>query len=235
MALPILNTPTFEVELPLSKKTVKYRPFLVKEEKVLLMALESQDQKQIMRAMHDIIDTCTFGELKAKELPVAELELLFLKIRSKSVGEKAHIGLACKACDTKNELDISLEDIKLNLDELPNTKIMITDSVGVIMKFPASDDVLRNIDSKKSDVENTYNVIGACMDKIFDADNVYDVNTQSKKEVQDFIESLNQQQFEKIKTFFNKLPKLSHTENFKCEKCGFDNSIVLEGLESFFG
>ena len=235
MALPILNTPTFEVELPLSKKTVKYRPFLVKEEKVLLMALESQDQKQIMRAMHDIIDTCTFGELKAKELPVAELELLFLKIRSKSVGEKAHIGLSCKACDTKNELDISLEDIKLNLDELPNTKIMITDSVGVIMKFPASDDVLRNIDSKKSDVENTYNVIGACMDKIFDADNVYDVTTQSKKDVQDFIESLNQQQFEKIKTFFNKLPKLSHTENFKCEKCGFDNSVVLEGLESFFG
>jgi len=235
MALPILNTPTFEVELPLSKKTVKYRPFLVKEEKVLLMALESQDQKQIMRAMHDIIDTCTFGELKAKELPVAELELLFLKIRSKSVGEKAHIGLACKSCDAKNELDISLEDIKLNLDELPDTKIMLSDSVGVIMKFPASDDVLRNIDSKKSDVENTYNVIGACIDKIFDTDNVYDVATQSKKEVQDFIESLNQQQFEKIKNFFNKLPKLSHTENFKCEKCGFDNSIVLEGLESFFG
>jgi hypothetical protein len=234
MALPILNTPSYEVELPLTKKSIKYRPFLVKEEKVLLMALESQDQKQIMRAMHEIIDTCTFGAIKAKELPVAELELLFLKIRGKSVGENTHIALSCSACDDKNEVDINLEDIKLSLDDLPNVKIMLTDSIGVIMKFPTSDDVLRSVDSKKSDVENSYAVIVSCLDKIFDSENVYDVATQTKKEVQDFIESLNQKQFEKIKEFFTKLPKLTHTVDFKCQKCSHSNSLVIEGLESFF-
>jgi hypothetical protein len=234
MALPILNTPTFEVELPLSKKWVKYRPFLVKEEKVLLMALESQDQKQIMRSMHDIVDACTFNVLKAKELPVAELEYIFLKLRSKSVGEKSHVGVACTACNTKNEFDINLESIVLDVSALPETKIMLTDKIGIIMKFPNSDDVLRNIDIKKSDVENTYAVITACLDQIFDTENVYDVSTQTKKEVQDFVDSLNKQQFEKIKLFFSGLPKLKHETSFVCTKCGHENNIVLEGLENFF-
>lgn len=235
MALPILNTPTFEVELPLSKKTVTYRPFLVKEEKVLLMALESQDQKQIMRAMHDIVDACTFNTIKAKELPVAELEYIFLKLRSKSVGENSHVGIACTQCNEKNEFDINLESIVLDVNDLPQTKIMLTDTVGIIMKFPNSDDVLKNIDAKKSDVENTYSVIVACLDKIFDIENVYDVSTQTKKEVQDFIDSLNKNQFEKIKAFFSGLPKLKHEADFKCTKCGHENHVELEGLENFFG
>jgi hypothetical protein len=235
MALPILNAPRFELELPLSKKRVSYRPFLVKEEKVLLMALESQDQKQIMRAMHDIIEACTYDDIKAKDLPVAELELLFLKIRSKSVGENTHVGLSCSECNTKNEIDINLEEIKLDVTNLPTTKIMITDTVGVIMKFPTSDDVMRNIDINKSDIENTYSVIIACLDKIFDTENVYDVETQSKKELQEFVESLSQKQFEKIKEFFANLPKLKHDIDFSCEKCKHDNHLVLEGLESFFG
>ena len=234
MALPILNTPTFEVDLPLSKKTVKYRPFLVKEEKVLLMALESQDQKQIMRAMHDIVDACTFNEVKAKELPVAELEYIFLKLRSKSVGETSHVAVACTECNEKNEFDINLESIVLDVNALPNTKIMLTDTVGIIMKFPNSDDVLKNIDAKKSDVENTYSVVVACLDKIFDTENVYDVSTQTKKEVQDFIDSLNKNQFDKIKTFFSALPKLKYESDFKCTKCGHDNHVELEGLENFF-
>lgn len=235
MALPILNTPSFEVDLPLSNKTVKYRPFLVKEEKVLLMALESQDQKQIMRAMHEIVDACTFNAIKAKELPVAELEYIFLKLRSKSVGETSHVGVACNQCGEKNEFDINLESIALDTSALPETKIMLTDTVGIIMKFPNSDDVLRNIDIKKSDVENTYSVIAACLDKIFDTENVHDVATQSKKEVQDFIDSLNKIQFEKIKTFFSSLPKLKHETDFACTKCGHENHIELEGLENFFG
>lgn len=234
MALPILNTPTFELDLPLSKKKISYRPFLVKEEKILLMALESQDQKQIMRVMHEIVDVCTFGSIKAKELPVSELEFIFLKLRSKSVGENSHIGVACNACGEKNEFDINLEEIKLNIGELPETKIMLTDKVGIIMKFPNSDDILKNIDSKKSEVENTYAVIAACLDKIFDTENVHEVSTQSKKEVQDFIDSLNKEQFEKIKAFFNKLPKLKHEVDFDCTKCGHKNHIVLEGLENFF-
>jgi DNA-directed RNA polymerase subunit RPC12/RpoP len=234
MALPILNTPTFEVELPLSKRVVKYRPFLVKEEKILLMALESQDQKQIMNAMRDIVSACTFDEVNARALPVSELEFLFLKLRAKSVGENANIGLKCSECSAQNDVDLNLEDIKLDLSNIPETKIMLSDTIGVIMKFPTSDDVLRNIDSKKSDVENTYAVIAACLDKIFDTENVYDVSTQSKKEVQDFIESLNKQQFEKIKDFFSSLPKLKHDLEYECMNCGHHNHVVLEGLESFF-
>jgi hypothetical protein len=235
MALPILNTPTYEVELPLSKKTISYRPFLVKEEKVLLMALESQDQKQIMRAMHDIVSTCTFGKIDGKDLPVAELEYLFLKLRSKAVGEKSHIGLKCTDCQTNNELDIDLESIEIDISALPETKIMLTDQIGVMMKYPSSDLVMRSIDPKKTDTENTYAIIIACIDKIFDTENVYDVATQTKQELTDFIESLNKNQFEKIKDFFSGLPKLKKDISFKCTSCGKDNHVYLEGLESFFG
>lgn len=235
MALPILNTPTYEVELPLSKKTVKYRPFLVKEEKVLLMALESQDQKQIMRAMHDIISTCTFGKIDGKDLPVAELEYLFLKLRSKAVGEKSHIGLKCTHCETSNELDVDLESIEIDTNNLPQLKIMLTDQVGVLMKYPSSESVMKSIDTKKTDTENTYAIIMSCIDKIFDTENVYDVATQTKQELTDFIESLNKVQFEKIKDFFSGLPKLKKEVTFKCTSCGKDNDVTLEGLESFFG
>jgi len=234
MALPILNTPRFELELPISKKSISYRPFLVKEEKVLLMALESQDQKQIMRAMHDIIDSCTFGEVKAKQLPVAELEWIFLKLRSKSVGETSHIGIKCESCGETHETDVNLEEIVLDANNIVSNKIMLTDKVGVIMKYPSSEDVLKNIDSKKSDVENSYAVIAACLDKIFDTDNVYDVAAQTKQEVQEFIDSLNKQQFEKIKDFFDKLPKLKYPIGFNCAKCGHANDVTLEGMESFF-
>ena len=234
MALPILNTPRFELELPISKKSISYRPFLVKEEKVLLMALESQDQKQIMRAMHDIIDSCTFGEVKAKQLPVAELEWIFLKLRSKSVGETSHIGIKCESCGETHETDVNLEEIVLDANNIVSNKIMLTDKVGVIMKYPSSEDVLKNIDSKKSDVENSYAVIAACLDKIFDTDNVYDVASQTKQEVQEFIDSLNKQQFEKIKDFFDKLPKLKYPIGFNCTKCGHANDVTLEGMESFF-
>jgi len=234
MALPILNTPTFELELPLSKTKVKYRPFLVKEEKVLLIALESQDQKQIMNAMRDIIDACTFGKIDSKTLPVAELEFLFLRLRAKSVGENSHIALKCKSCAGENELDINIEQIGLSNEDIPNKKIMLTDTVGIVMKFPTSDDVLKNIDPKKSEIENTYAVIAACIEQIFDTENVYETANQSKKEVQEFIDSLNKTQFDKIKNFFDKLPKLKHAVEFQCTHCGTKNDIVLQGLESFF-
>ena len=129
MSLPIiLNTPTYEVELPLSKKSVKYRPYLVKEEKLLMMAMESQDQKMIMKTVQDIIQACTFEEVDAKSLPTAELELMFLKLRSKSVGETTNIGYECKSCGTKNELTINLEQVDLKQDQVVDNKIMLTDS-----------------------------------------------------------------------------------------------------------
>jgi DNA-directed RNA polymerase subunit M/transcription elongation factor TFIIS len=198
------------------------------------MALESKDQKQIIRAMHDIVETCTFGSVNARQLPVAELEFIFLKLRTKSIGENSHVGVKCQACGEQNEIDLNLEEINLDVKDVADKKIMLTDTVGVMMKYPTADDVMKNVNSNKSEIENTYAVIAASLDKIFDTENVYDVSTQSKEEVNDFIESLNQKQFEKIKEFFEGLPRLKHPVKFTCEKCKHENSFSLEGLENFF-
>ena len=235
MSLPIiLNTPTYEVDLPLSKKTVKYRPYLVKEEKLLMMAMESQDQKMIMKTVQDIIEACTFGDVKAKALPTAELELLFLKLRSKSVGETSQIGYECKACGTKNELSINLENVKLKQDKVVDNKIMLTDKVGVLMKFPTADDVTKVLNSNEGEVKNTFAIINSCIEAIFDENGVYEAANIEKKEIEAFIESLNSQQFKKIQEFFEGIPKLSHDASFDCEKCGAHNDLVIEGLQAFF-
>ena len=236
MSLPItLNTPTYEVELPLSKKTVKYRPYLVKEEKILMMAMEGGDQKQILRAVQDIIDTCTFGEVKSKNLPTAELELLFLKLRSKSVGESSHIGFNCKDCDTLNEMDVNLDEITISTDNVLSNKVMLTDTVGVILKYPTTDDVTKALKQGDSDIKNTFAVINACIEAIFDDQGVHEAKNFDKKDIEDFVDSLNTQQFEKIKDFFESIPKLKKDVSFTCKKCGSHNDKVLEGVQSFFG
>lgn len=235
MSLPIiLNAPSYEVELPLSKKTVKYRPYLVKEEKLLMMAMESQDQKQILRAVQEIIEACTFGEVKAKTLPTAELELLFLKLRSKSVGETTQIGYECKNCGTKNELVVNLETVELTQPKKTDSKIMLTDKVGVIMKFPTADDVTRAIGSNEGEVKNTFAIITSCIEAIFDDNGVYEAANIERKEVESFVDSLNSLQFKKIQEFFEGLPKLSHDASFDCGNCGTHNKLVIEGLQAFF-
>lgn len=235
MSLPIvLNTATYEVELPLSKKTVEYRPYLVKEEKLLMMAMESGDQKMILKTVQDIIDACTFGKIKSKNLPTAELELLFLKLRSKSVGETSLIGYKCEKCGTSNEITINLEEIAIAQDKVVQNKVMITPTVGVMLKFPTVEDVSKTINSKDSDIKNTFAVIGSCIESIFDDQNVYPAKDLDKKDIEEFIDSLNAKQFEAIKAFFESVPKLSKDVDFTCS-CGHHNHIKVEGLQSFFG
>jgi phage FluMu protein Com len=237
MSLPIiLNTPTYEVELPLSKKTVKYRPYLVKEEKLLMMALESQDQKMIMKTIQDIIDACTFGEIESKTLPTPELELLFLKLRSKSVGETSKIGYACGSCKTLNEVEINLEEIAIDLKEKPtDSKLMLTDTVGVKLKYPTAEEVTKVLNNKDSDIKNTFNIITSCIELIFDAENTYEAKNIERKDIDAFIESLSSKQFEKIREFFESIPKLSKTISFDCTKCKTHNETAVEGLQNFFG
>ena len=142
--LPIvLNTAKYEVELPISKKTVEYRPYLVKEEKQLMLAIESQDPAMIMKTVQDIIDACTFGEIKSKNLPTAELELLFLKLRSKSVGETSRIGYKCTHCEHSNELVVNLEDVQIDIGETKPNKVMITDKIGIKLKYPTAAEIGR--------------------------------------------------------------------------------------------
>ncbi len=236
MPLPInLTTPTYEVKLPLSNKKVKYRPYLVKEEKLLMMALESGDQKMIMKTVQDIIDECTFNEIKAKNLPTAELELLFLKLRSKSVGETSTVGYACKNCETVNELSINLESIELDVGEMKQNKIMLTDTVGVLLKYPTADEVTAVLGSGDNDITNTFKIISSCIQTIFDKDNMYQTAELEQEEVNEFIESLSSKQFEKIRDFFQSLPKLSKVVHFDCSKCGTHNEVKVEGLQNFFG
>jgi len=235
MSLPIvLNAPKYELELPLSKKTINYRPYLVKEEKLLMMAMESSDQKMILKTIQDIIDACTFGEIKAKHLPTAELELIFLKLRSKSVGETSVIGYKCTECGSTNEVSVNLNDINIEQDKVVSNKIMLTDKVGVMMKYPTTDDVMKVIGSGASDVSNTFAVVGACIESIFDSENVYPTSESDKKDVEAFIDSLNTQQFNKIKDFFESMPKLKKDISFACTSCEHHNHVVLEGLQNFF-
>lgn len=235
MSLPIvLNTPKYEVQLPLSKKTINYRPYLVKEEKLLMMAMESGDQRMILKTIQDIIDACTFGEIKAKNLPTAELELIFLKLRSKSVGETSHIGYKCQSCESTNEVSVNLNDIEIDQGKIVSNKIMLTDSVGVMMKYPTTEDVAKVISTGDSDVNNTFAIIGACIESIFDASAVYPTSEADKKDVEAFVDSLNTVQFNKIKEFFEGIPKLKKDVSFTCTACGQHNHVVLEGLQSFF-
>lgn len=236
MSLPIiLNTPTYEVELPISKKTITYRPYLVKEEKLLLMALESKDQKLIMKTIQDIINVCTFEKINVRSLPTAELELLFLKLRAKSVGETSTVGYECSSCKTVNDVAINLNDIEITKPKKTvSDKVMVTDSVGIKFKYPTADDVTRTVDSEAGDIKNTFAVIIACVESIFDAENVYSAEDMERKDIEEFIDSLNSLQFAKIQEFFTSIPKLTKDISFKCEKCGTKNDITIEGIQSFF-
>lgn len=235
MSLPILNAPRYEMELPLSKKTITYRPYLVKEEKLLMMAMESKDQKSILKTVQDIIDACTFGEIKAKDLPTSELELIFLKLRSKSVGETSHIAYECQKCGQKHEMSVNLNDIEIDTSSVAPNKIMLTDSVGVIMKYPTTSDVSKVINSNAGDIKNTFAIITSCIETIFDSNGIYQASEASKEDLESFIDSLSSVQFESIKKFFESMPKLSKDVSFTCSSCGTRNEIVLEGLQSFFG
>ena len=237
MALPIvLNSAKYEVELPISKKTVEYRPYLVKEEKILMMAMESGDTKAILRSVQDIIEACTNGAVKAKSLPTTELEFLFLKLRAKSVGEKVTIGYACSSCETTNDIDVNLDDIQIVGAEKieKTTKIMITDNVGMTMRYPTASDMNNIVDNKLSEMENTFTMVQSCIESIFDENGIYYTKDLEKSDITAFIDSLNASQFGKIREFFDKMPKLRKDVSFTCTSCGTKNDLVLEGLQSFF-
>lgn len=236
MGLPIvLNTPKYELELPISKKTVSYRPYLVKEEKILMMAIESGDQKMILKAVQDIIDACTFNEIKAKDLPTAELEFIFLKLRSKSVGETSNVGIKCSSCDKTNEMSINIESIAIDTSKSHDGKVMITPTVGLIMKYPTANEIMKNINQNDDGIKNTFAIITSCIDTIFDAENVYKASELPKKDIEDFIDSLNAKQFELVKEFFDSIPRLYKNIDYTCEHCGAENHVKLEGLQNFFG
>jgi len=236
MALPKLGYPTFELELPSTGKTVKYRPFLVKEEKVLLMALESQDEKQIISAVKDLIKNCVISRIKIDNLPSFDLEYLFLKIRAASIGESIALTVTClDDNETTVEANININEVEVIKPEGHNPKIMFDDKTGIVMRYPSMKQFVdREFLQKEMKTDEIYDFIADSIDQIFDEDEVYDASTTSKKEFRTFVDSLTTKQFEKIQEFYTTSPKLSHTFTVKNPNTGKDSEYTIEGLQSFF-
>ncbi len=236
MALPKLGYPTYELELPSTGKTVKYRPFLVKEEKVLLLALESKDEKQVISAVKDLIKNCVISRIKVDTLPSFDLEYLFLKIRGASIGENILLTVTClDDNETTVETSININEVEVLKPEDHSTKIMFDDKTGIVMRYPSMKEFVdREFLQKEMKTEDVYGFIADSIDQIFDGEEVYDSTTTTKKEFRTFVDSLTTKQFEKIQKFYETSPKLSHTFKVTNPKTGKESEYTVEGLQSFF-
>ena len=238
MPLPKIATPTYELELPSTEQTVKYRPFLVKEEKLLVLALESEDTKQITTAIKTVLKSCVLTKgIKVEQLPTFDIEYLFLNIRGKSVGEELEVKVICPD-DEKTEVPITidLDEVKVQKSEEHNNQLKLDDSLMMEMRYPSLDQFIKNnFDFKdENQMEQSFDLIGSCIDKIYNEDEVWATADCTKKEVKEFLESMNSSQFKDIEKFFETMPKLSHTIKVKNPKTKVESEVVLEGLASFF-
>ena len=242
MALPKLNVPVYEAILPSTEKVIKYRPFLVKEEKILLTAMEGTDQKSIIPAVKQIINNCVQEEIDVEKLPTFDIEYLFLRLRAKSIGESVTIGLkpwGCpnnkgELCENSTQVEINLEEVKVIKNEEHNSKIMLDDKIGIKMNYPDMDKLGNIIQGEETTVTGM-NVIKDCIEMIFTDEETFERDSFNEKELDDFLDSLNTQQFIKIKEFFDTMPTLKHTVKYKCETCGEEKETTIQGLNSFFG
>jgi len=235
MALPQLNTtPRYQVKIPSTGKTVRFRPFLVKEQKVLLIAYESQDKVAIIQAMLDTLDSCTEG-ISAAKLSTFDADYLFTQIRAKSVGEVVDLNIQCTECETHNEVKVNLEDIKMKVPK-KDMDVQLTDQITMKMKYPDYNYFLKNpkILGNDSMAESLVDIVIACIESVKTDDEIINISDEPREEVIRFIESLTANQFEKVASFVQDIPKMEHTLKFKCINCEHENERHLEGLEDFF-
>ena len=238
MPLPKIATPTYELELPSTGQSIKYRPFLVKEEKVLVIALESEDNKQITTAIKAVLKSCILTKgVKVESLPTFDIEYLFLNIRGKSVGEELEVNVICPDDgETTVPVVINLDEIEVQKDENHSNKIKIDDSIMMELKYPSLDQFIKNnFDfNDKNAMDQSFDLIASCIDKVYTEDEVWATADCTKKEVKEFLESMNSQQFKEIEEFFESMPKLSHTINVTNPNTKVESEVTLEGLASFF-
>ena len=239
MPLPKINTPTYELELPSTGKKIKYRPFLVKEEKILLMALESEDPKQISNGIVQILnDGIITRGVKVQNLATFDIEYLFLNVRSKSVGETVEVNITCPDDnETTVEMEIEIDSIKVKKNKDHKNIIKLDDTYSMKLKYPSFDQFIDSnfeISGEISDVNQSLNMITSCIDMVYDKEESWNASDCSKKELTDFVDQLNSKQFKQIESFFVTMPKLSHTISVKNPETGVESEVVLEGLASFF-
>lgn len=237
MALPKVETPTYELTLPSEDKKVKYRPFLVKEEKILLMAMESQKEEEIYEATKNIVDTCTFNSLNVEQLPMFDLEYIFLNIRAKSVGEVSKFKVLCPD-DKKTyaDVEVDLTKVEVQVDDAHTNKIVIDENrkLGVVMKYPTME-ILKsgtNIDNKNMD--SIFTMLSTCIDHIFEGDKIYPAKDSTQAEIKEFFESLSQENFAKVKKFFDSMPRVRHELEVENPKTKVKSKVVLTGINDFF-
>jgi hypothetical protein len=243
MALPKLDVPIFTIDLPLSKTKLRYRPFLVKEEKLLLIAMESDDEKTIMDTIVQIINNCCLDDVDTNSLPVTDVEFFFLHLRARSIGEIVDLQYKCnnkvkdeageeKECGNNVKLKVNVLEIQPTFNKKHTNKIELTSKLGVVMKYPN----FSIIDKVKStnDVEQILDIICNCVDYIYDEDTIYYRKDIDDSELTEFIENLTQKQFEKVQAFFETVPAIKKELDFKCNKCGYEEKITVEGIQNFF-
>ncbi len=236
MALPKINVPTYELAIPSTDEKIKYRPFLVKEEKVLLIAMESGEAEDMLQAVKDIVNECTFNKLKLGTMPMFDVEYIFLNIRAKSVGEVSKLKVLCQDDgETYADVEIDLNEIDVQVDDEHTNKIELTDEMGVIMQYPTIDSFTEDgIDDINP--SNMIDVIATCIAQIYDkkGEEVYDSKDSTKKELVEFIEQMNTKQFAEVQKFYDTMPKLKHEITVKNPKTKVENTMILTGLNDFF-
>jgi len=239
MPLPKINTPTYELELPSTGKKIRYRPFLVREEKILIMALESENMKQITDAIVQILSDCILTKsVKVSDLSTFDIEYLFLNVRAKSVGETVEVNITCPDDgETTVQMEIDIDSIKVQKNKDHTNIIKLDDNLSMKLKYPSLEQFVENnfeTSDDTSDVNKSLSMITSCIDIIYDSEESWSAADCTKKELDEFLEQLNTKQFKEIETFFVTMPKLSHTVKVKNPNTGVESEVVLEGLASFF-
>ena len=248
MGLPTIAVPEYTLTIPSSGKEVKYRPFLVKEEKILLLAMESEKTEEIITATKTIIENCIYGDIDVEEMPTFDIEYIFLQLRAKAKGEVLDLNYKCPKCELEIPIAINIDDIKIIKNDKEHTKdIKLTEELGVMMKYPnlsLQSKIAQKEDGSKPEIEALFETMTACIDYIYDKETTYPSKDHTEKEMTDFLESLTDEQFQKLSKFFETSPALRHEVELHCKhkspkskgkkECGYKEKITLEGLNSFF-
>jgi hypothetical protein len=231
MALPKLETPTYELIQPSTGKKLKYRPFLVKEHKVLLTMSEASED-EVARIVKELVNVCTFNQLKIEDIPHFDVEYIFMMLRAKSIGEKVDVIITCANCGEKYDGSFNIEDITIEKKEKISDKIMINDSIGIQLAYPSFTNVVKIFDS--DNINDIFNLVKSCIKGVFDTENFYDIKEQTDAEINEFLESLTKEQFAKIEDFFVNSPKIVQKIETDCPHCQHHNTSRIQGLQNFF-
>ena len=231
MALPILEVPTYELTLPSTGKKITYRPFLVKEHKILLTLSEASDD-ETSRIVTDLVDVCTFNKINAKELPHFDIEYIFMFLRARSISEVVDVVITCVNCEKQYDSSFNIDNISVEKDNDHTNKVMLTDNVGIEMKYPKFEQVVRVFDN--NDTDDVFKLVMKSIKGVFEGDEYWDAKEQTEEDLENFLNSLTKEQFEKIETFFKSSPKIVQVIESDCPHCSHHNMSRIQGLQNFF-